>query len=98
MENQPAGQEGRRPNTTPSSAVAQRMNGYAHQHLPVYYANEYGIPTVNNTIGSYQEEFKQDSPSAIDHCTFRINRKFKQITHWFTRNAPDKVQAALVTR
>ena len=63
MENQPAGQEGRRPNTTPSSAVAQRMNGYAHQHLPVYYANEYGIPTVSNTIGYYQEEFKPDSPA-----------------------------------
>ena len=57
------------------------MNGCAHQHLPVHYANEYGIPTVSHTIGSYQEEFKQDRPSAIDHCIFRINRKFKQITH-----------------
>ena len=56
------------------------MNGNAHQHLPVHYANKYGIPTVSNTIGSYQEEFKQDRPSAIDHCIFRINRKFKQIT------------------
>jgi len=29
----------------------------------VCYANEYGIPTVSNTIGYYQEEFKPDSPA-----------------------------------
>lgn len=43
--------------------LAACIHGHAHQHLPVHYANEYGIPTVSNTIGYYQEEFKPDSPA-----------------------------------
>lgn len=43
--------------------LAACIHGHAHQHLPVRYANEYGIPTVSNTIGYYQEEFKPDSPA-----------------------------------
>lgn len=39
------------------------IHGHAHQHLPVRYANEYGIPTVSNTIGYYLEEFRPDSPA-----------------------------------
>ena len=43
--------------------LAVCIHGHAHQHLPVHYANEYGILTVSNTIGYYQEEFKPDSPA-----------------------------------
>ena len=55
--------------------LAACIHGHAHQHLPVHYANEYGIPTVSNTPSviirkSLSPTARRDSSKSKTGCRF----------------------------